>query len=70
MVVRLAPVVRSYGVTDVSDWTTVTTARSTPSSSAATCASSERLPWPISVDPLSTSTEPSVWMRTWAVEIG
>ncbi len=54
----------------MSDWTTWTRPTSMPSSSATIWISTERLPWPISVDPLSTMAEPSVWIRTIAVETG
>ena len=52
----------------VSEDTTRTTSKETPSSSAAICGSTVWLPWPSSVLPIISDTEPSACTRT-AVEV-
>ncbi len=70
VVVRLAPVERSNKVTAVSEPTSRTFSSGTPISSAAICVSTVWLPWPISVLPLSTDTEPSAYTCTIASVTG
>ncbi len=48
------------GTRSVSPWTTSITSSSTPSTSAAICASTVSIPWPEDAPPVSTRMVPSV----------
>ena len=70
VVERLAPVERSYGVNSVSVPRQRTRSAGIDSVSAAICANAVRWPWPISVEPTSTTASPSDSSRTTALETG
>jgi len=68
--VRLAPVVRSYGVAPVSAARIATRSNGSSSTSATIWESTVRLPWPSSVAPTAADAEPSACRRTIATEVG
>ena len=69
IVERLELVVWSQGASWVSGNTGRTRSKETPAASAASCASAVRDPWPTSVVPVSSDSEPSRFSRSVAVEV-